>query len=344
MGRYLPGIGLSVAIAVAATWLGELHWLREYGISALVIAMSIGMLAGNLVYARIESACAPGVAFSRQVLLRTGIIFFGIHLTLNDIARVGLPVMLADVLILVSTFGLALLVGTKLLKMDANTIFLIGAGSSICGAAAIIATDPVVRGRPEQVSVAVATVVVFGTIATFLYPALYQLNLHWQWLPASPGAFGIYVGSTIHEVAQVVAAGRSLGPEAANAAVVAKMLRVMLLPVFLLVLSFHIVRRRNALLPGHASGRARVTVPWFAFGFIVVVALNSVMAMPVAITQAVAHIDALLLTTAMAALGLTTHGSAFRLAGKKPIVLAAVLFAWLVVGGAWINFRLVGVS
>lgn len=342
--QWLPGIALCSAIAIASTSLGEWHWLQERGISTLVIALVIGMIIGNIAYPRIERVCMPGVTFSKQKLLRAGIIFFGIHLTLHDIARAGVSVILTDMLVFISTFGLALFIGKVALKLDTNTIILTGAGSSICGAAAVIATDPVVGSRPEQVTVAVSTVVVFGTIATFLYPALYQLNLHWQLLPTSAGAFGIYAGSTIHEVAQVVAATRSFGPEAANAAVVAKMLRVMMLPVFLLALSFYVVRRRKALMPPGHSGQpaaARITVPWFAFGFIGIVALNSVVVLPPEITQHVARADALLLTIAMAALGLTTHASAFRLAGKKPIILAAVLFAWLIVGGAWINCLLV---
>ncbi len=343
----LPGIALSGTIAIASTWLGEWHWLREHGVSTLVIALSIGMVIGNTAYSRIERVCTPGVAFSKQRLLRIGIIFFGIHLTLHDIGRAGLSVILTDVLVLVSTFGLALFIGKVILKLDTNTVVLIGAGSSICGAAAVIATGPVVGSRPEQVTVAVSTVVVFGTIATFLYPALYQLNQHWQLLPTSAGAFGTYAGSTIHEVAQVVAVARSFGLEALNAAVVAKMLRVMLLPPFLLVLSFHAVRRYQALTPrGHSNQRAaaRVMIPWFAFGFIGIVALNSVVVLPPEIVQNVARADSLLLTTAMAALGLTTHASAFRLAGTKPILLAAILFAWLIAGGAWINCYLVAAA
>ncbi|WP_019141865.1 YeiH family protein [Noviherbaspirillum massiliense] len=330
----LPGVVLSALIALASMWLGEAPWLKQHGLSALVIAMSIGMIAGNTLYARLAPACAPGVAFSKQRLLRLGIIFFGIHLTLHDIGRLGLPVILTDALILTSTFALALLIGKTVLKMDTNTVCLIGAGSSICGAAAVIATDPVLGSRSEQVTVAVSTVVVFGTIATFLYPLLYQLNLDWQVLPSSHTAFGMYAGSTIHEVAQVVATARSFGPEAANTAVVAKMLRVMMLPLFLLALSFYIVRRRQT---SAAGTKARVTIPWFAFGFVGVVILNSLLPVPQILAQNIARIDALVLTMAMAALGLTTHASAFRLAGKKPILLAAILFAWLIAGGAWIN-------
>lgn len=117
--------------------------------------------------------------------------------------------------------------------LDRHTSRLIGAGSSICGAAAVLATEPVVKAEASKVTVAVATVVIFGTIAIFLYPAMYPLLAHWF----SPETYGIYIGSTMHEVAQVVAAGHAINPDAENAAVIAKMLRVMMLAPFLILLA-----------------------------------------------------------------------------------------------------------
>jgi uncharacterized integral membrane protein (TIGR00698 family) len=253
---------------------------------------------------------------------------------------------LIDVLMVVSTFSLALLIGMRVLKLDRNTVLLIGAGSSICGAAAVLATDPVVKGRPEQVTVAVSTVVIFGTLATFLYPLLYQLSGIWTVLPASASAFGVYAGATIHEVAQVIAAARAVDAGAVDTAVIAKMVRVMMLCPFLLSIAVYIALADNA-----HSAKDRPTsffriadgavlvkaVPWFAFGFVAVVALNSLLPVPPVIISSAASADMFFLMMAMAALGLSTHISAFRLAGFKPILLAAILFCWLVLGGAWIN-------
>lgn len=117
--------------------------------------------------------------------------------------------------------------------LDKHTSWLIGAGSSICGAAAVLATEPVVKAEASKVTVAVATVVIFGTVAIFLYPAIYPLMSQWF----SPETFGIYIGSTVHEVAQVVAAGHAISPDAENAAVISKMLRVMMLAPFLILLA-----------------------------------------------------------------------------------------------------------
>ena len=136
-----------------------------------------------------------------------------------------------------------------------------------------MAAEPVAKARAGQVTVAVATVVVFGTLATFPYPALFQLNQHWALIPGGDDGFGIYAGSTIHEVAQVVVAARSVGPDAANSAAIAKMVRVMMLAPFLVMLSAWLARndRRHAFSSGAAAAagqaQGKLAVPWFAFGF-----------------------------------------------------------------------------
>ena len=334
-GRLLPGLLLSGVIAYGATQLGKLEWMQSHGMSALTLAIILGIVLGNSVYGRLAPACGAGVAFSKQTLLRLGIILYGFRLTFQDIGQVGLAGITIDALVLASTFGLAMFLGVKVFKLERNSAILIGAGSSICGAAAVMATEPVVKGRSEDVTVAVSTVVVFGTIAIFLYPLLYQLNLGWHVLAATPSAFGVYIGSTVHEVAQVVAAGKSIGQETANAAVIAKMVRVMMLAPFLVILSAVLARGKAR--PGGKEKAARLAIPWFAFIFIAVVAFNSLGLLSGGVVAAITDIDTALLAMAMAALGLTTHMSAIRRAGIKPLLLAGLLFCWLIAGGAAIN-------
>ena len=336
-GRLLPGLLLSGLIAWGAIQLGKLEWMQSHGMSALTLAIMLGIVLGNSVYGRLAPTCGAGVAFSKQTLLRLGIILYGFRLTFQDIGQVGLAGIAIDALVLASTFGLAMFLGTRVFKLERNSAILIGAGSSICGAAAVMATEPVVKGRSEDVTVAVSTVVVFGTIAIFLYPLLYQLNLGWHVLGAAPTAFGVYIGSTVHEVAQVVAAGKSIGQEAANAAVIAKMVRVMMLAPFLVILSATLARGKAQ---GGDSGHdkaAKLAIPWFAFIFIGVVAFNSLGLLPAGAVAAITELDTALLAMAMAALGLTTHMSAIRRAGIKPLLLAGLLFCWLIAGGAAIN-------
>ncbi len=193
--------------------------------------------------------------------------------------------------------------------LDKHTSWLIGAGSSICGAAAVLATEPVVKAEASKVTVAVATVVIFGTIAIFLYPAMYPLLAHWF----TPETYGIYMGSTMHEVAQVVAAGHAVSPDAENAAVIAKMLRVMMLAPFLLFLA----ARVKQLTPAGNGEKSKITIPWFAIMFILVAVFNSFHLLPKAVVDMLVTLDTVLLAMAMAALGVTTHVSALKKPGRN---------------------------
>lgn len=331
--KLLPGLLLTAAIAGLSIWLGTLPWMQAHGISALTLAIVIGIAIGNTAYGTLAPRAAAGVGFSKATLLRAGIILYGLRLTLQDIGQVGVTGVVIDALVLCSTFALAWWLGTRVLGLDRNTTLLIGAGSSICGAAAVMATEPVLKGRAEQVAVAVATVVVLGTLAMFLYPLLYQWGASAGWMPLDETAFGVFTGATVHEVAQVVAAGRAISQPATDAAVITKMVRVMMLAPFLVGLSALLARG------AHVGGgeRSKITIPWFAFGFIAMVAFNSLQLLPVGLVTALVDLDTALLAMAMAALGLTTHVSALRQAGAKPMLLAVLLFGWLLMGGMVIN-------
>jgi len=338
--RYAPGVLLSGVLAGVAMALGQLDGLQHHGLSALSLAILLGMLLGNTVYGRLASACEPGVTVSKQRLLRLGIVLYGLRLTLQDIGQVGLAGVVIDALVLGSTFSLSYQVGTRWLKLDPKAVMLIGAGSAICGAAAVMATEPVLRARDEQVSVAVATVVVFGTLAMWVYPLLFQLNQHWPVIGGGANGFGVYMGSSIHEVAQVLAAAGSVGPAAADAAVITKMVRVMMLAPFLILLSAWLQRGRaagQADRPQPNTASSSITIPWFAFAFMAVVVFNSFQWLPQQMVVWFTDVDTALLAMAMAALGLSTQLSAVRQAGFKPLLLAGLLFAWLVLGGALIH-------
>jgi len=346
---FLPGILLTGAIAILAAEFAKGAWMQAHGISALTLAIVGGMIAGNTVYPRISAYSARGVAFSKQILLRLGIILYGLRLTFQDIGQVGVAGVMIDAIVLSSTFALSCWAGTRFFGLNRRTAMLIGAGSSICGAAAVMATEPVVRGRAVEVSVAVSTVVAFGTLAIFIYPALYHLNDRLHWLSITPFAYGIFTGSTVHEVAQVVAAGKAVADTAANTAVITKLVRVMMLAPFLVLLSAYLARNAavaaapeaaaalETVAPTTPSQAWRGVIPWFALGFIAVAGINSLAVLPHAFVSAATDVDTLILATAMAALGVSTQVSAIRAAGIKPLGLAALLFGWLILGGFAIN-------
>ncbi|MDJ1653796.1 YeiH family protein [Raoultella sp. Ech2A] len=327
--HFVPGLALTAVVTGAALWAGSFPAIAGAGFSALTLAILFGMVVGNTLYPKIWQPCDGGVIFAKQHLLRLGIILYGFRLTFAQIADVGVSGIAIDVLTLTSTFFIACILGQKIFGLDKHTSWLIGAGSSICGAAAILATEPVVKAEASKVTVAVATVVIFGTLAIFLYPAMYPLLAHWF----TPEAYGIYMGSTMHEVAQVVAAGHAVSPDAENAAVIAKMLRVMMLAPFLLFLA----ARVKQLAPAGSGEKSKITIPWFAIMFILVAVFNSFHLLPKAAVDALVTLDTVLLAMAMAALGLTTHVSALKKAGAKPLLMALMLFVWLIVGGSAIN-------
>lgn len=314
---------------------------RFVGLSALTLAILIGIVLGNTIYPRFATRLSDGVDFAKGEVLRLAIMFYGFKLTMTQVASVGVPAIMADALVLTSTFLLTYWIGTKLLKVDKQTTLLIGSGASICGAAAVIAAEPVVKAEAHKVTIAVATVVVFGTLAMLLYPFLYHLGWLQVWL--SPQDYGVYTGSTIHEVAQVVVAGNAISADVGDTAVVTKMIRVMMLAPFLLVLSFALTSsstddgKKQTLL----TRAKQVKVPWFAFIFIVIVVLHTWLPMSDSFENTMVRIDDLLLTMAMFALGLTTHLSAIKQAGIKPLILGAIMFGWLILGGGLIN---IGVS
>lgn len=330
--RFVPGILLALLLAAAATWLGNLPQVAALGLGALTLAIVAGIIAGNTFYPRFAGKCNPGVVLAKQQLLRVGIILYGFRLTFQQIADVGVSGVVIDLLTLGTTFLLACWLGRRVFGLDRDTVWLIGAGSSICGAAAILATEPVIKAEASKVAVAIATVVLFGTLAIFLYPLLYTLAV--AHIPAvTPTGWGIFTGSTLHEVAQVVAAGHAVSPETENAAVIAKMLRVMMLAPFLLLLS----ARVRQLTPTDAQDQGKLNFPWFALVFIAVALFNSLNLLPQTVVHALNQLDNVVLATAMAALGLTTHFSSLKRAGMKPLLLGLVLFIWLILGGGLIN-------
>ncbi|PHM33063.1 YeiH family protein [Xenorhabdus innexi] len=330
------GLMLTAILTTTATYLSQQPLFIHMGLSVLTISILLGIIIGNTLYPSLKPICSSGINFTKHYLLRAGIILYGFRLTFQQICDVGIAGILIDTIMLSSTFFIALWLGRVFFKIDRQTVMLIGAGSSICGAAAIMATEPVVKASSDKVAVAISTVVIFGTLATFIYPWFYQLNTHYQWFPFSQQEFGLFSGSTIHEVAQVVAVGHTQGNAAEDTAVISKMIRVMMLAPFLLLLSGYLsrVESKNCV---NDHGKSPITIPWFAIFFIVMAAFNSFHLLPESIVSYIIAIDTVLLAMAMAALGLTTHISAIRQAGTKPILLAFFLFIWLMVGGLIIN-------
>ncbi len=345
--KNIPGILFATVVALVAIEMSNRYpALGRNGLSILTLAILIGIAIGNMpIYKFLISYCGAGINFSKQKVLRLGIILYGFRLTFQDIGDVGIGGVMIDAFMLTSTFILAVYLGMKYFKLDRDTSVLIGAGSSICGAAAILATEPILKTSNERVAVAISTIVIFGTIAIFIYPVIYSYALLHYGEYCSPEKFGIYIGSTIHEVAQVVATAGAIGDEVTNTAVIAKMVRVMMLAPFLIsVAAFVSFSEKASKLPdigNTTGGDAKKSIgkffPVFAIFFLIAIGINSTGYISEPVRTSLIYLDNFLLALAMGALGLTTHLSAIAKAGIKPLKLAAILFIWLVMGGAAIN-------
>jgi uncharacterized integral membrane protein (TIGR00698 family) len=324
--EFVAGTAVCLSASMAAWAAAVLPWNHKLQLSPLTLAIVAGILMGNTIPRGLLERLHPGLRFSQQKLLRLGIVLYGIRLTVQDLTNLGPRALALDLTVIGSVLLIGYWLGTRVFGLDADTALLVSAGSGICGAAAVLATDRVIESESHKVSVAVATVVVFGTLAMFLYPVLYPLT------GFTERQFGIYTGATVHEVAQALAAGRAVSQAASDTAVITKMLRVLLLAPVLLIVSR---LRRN----GGTGASRQVKFPWFVFWFGAVIVAQSVVRLPSAVRTHVIDFDTVMLCSAMFALGIGTRWHQLKQAGTRPLLLAAMIFAGLVSGG-WVITRL----
>ncbi|MDE6126708.1 MAG: putative sulfate exporter family transporter, partial [Muribaculaceae bacterium] len=269
-GHMLHGVLLIALFSCSSFYIGSAGIFTALSISPLIIGIVLGMIYANLLRMHLPETWVPGIQFCSKRLLRIGIILYGFRLTFQDIAAVGFAGIAVDAVIVTVTVIGGYYIG-RLLKMDSETALLTSVGSGICGAAAVLGAEATIKSKPYKTAVAVATVVIFGTIAMFLYPVAYRAGI----LGLSPTEMGIFSGSTLHEVAHAVGAGNALGDQIASTTVIVKMIRVMMLVPVLLVLGVWAARRARMSAKGEAVGKGKVAVPWFAFGFLLVIGINS---------------------------------------------------------------------
>ena len=331
----LHGVLLMALFSCAAFYIGSAHIFTSLSISPMIIGIILGMIYANSLRMHLPETWVPGIQFCSKKLLRLGIILYGFRLTFQDIVAVGIAGITVDAIVVTVTIIGGYYLG-KLMKMDRDIALLTSVGSGICGAAAVLGAEATMRTKPYKTAVAVATVVIFGTLSMFLYPIAYRTGM----LDLSPEQMGIFSGSTLHEVAHAVGAGNALGDDISSVTVIVKMIRVMMLVPVLLILGVWVAKRNS----GSASeGKGKVAVPWFAFWFLGIIALNSLSVylntlstpcgIPVWGNELITFVDTFLLTMAMVALGAETSFDKFKKAGAKPFILAFLIYIWLLGGG-----------
>lgn len=339
-GNTFHGILLIALFSFSAFYIAEIPFVKSLYFSPLIVGIILGMLYANSLRNRLPETWVPGIKFCTKQILRAGIVLYGFRLTLTEVAAVGLPAIVVDSIIVCGTIFLGVFLG-KLMKIDKDTALITSTGSAICGAAAVLGAEPVIKCEGHKTAIAVSTVVIFGTIAMFLYPIMYRSGVLSS---LSDTQVAIYTGSTLHEVAHVAGAGNAMDPTdtlgIAGTATITKMIRVMLLAPVLVIMSFALAGRKKLSADGTTT-KSKITIPWFAFGFIGIICLNSLLqylfdaptVKDIPLNGAIEYIDTFMLTMAMTALGTDTSIDKFKQAGAKPFVLAFGLFIWLLLGG-----------
>ena len=321
----LPGLAMAGVVAFVASRLSVWEtgaaqpWFgRPIAIAAPVIALMIG-IAFHAAAAR--PSVTPGLSFAIKKVLRWAIALFGLNITLSDIIGLGVGTAIMVIFAMAATVGSGLLFARLFGKGDAYGA-LAGAACAVCGASAALATSSVLPDTPRRESDTAFVVITTNLLATFAilaYPPLCAA------LGFDDRATGIFLGATIHDVAQVVGAGYSVSKEAGNIALVVKLFRVLLLlPVVLGVGWFFSAR-------GGDAKRAKVPAPVFALMFLVFAGVNSSGLLPAIIKSALITASGWGLLLALAALGLNTSiGSIVRVGPKHLAVVlctTAVIFA-----------------
>ena len=300
----LPGVLLCAVLALLAVGLRDASGLAALSPVVVALLAGIGLRAalGPL------ATLTPGIAFAVRPLLRAAIVLLGLQVTLGQLAGLGIGALVLAVLVVALTLPFTIWLG-RVLGVEPALAQLIGTGTAICGASAIVAANQVARGRDEDVTYALAVITLCGTAALILFPLMGEL------IGLSGRAYGLWAGAAIHEVVQAVGAAAAGGPDAAQSGTVMKLARVFLLAPAVVALGWWVAR-------GAAdTARVKAPVPWFAFGFLLLVVLGSTGLVPRVAVDASRFLVPLMLAASVAALGISTDLRALRQRGAAPLML-----------------------
>jgi uncharacterized integral membrane protein (TIGR00698 family) len=339
-----PGLALTALLAAVGVYLAAMPGLKVLG--ALTVAMFLGMawrVVGDLTSRGSGGIAGPfrlGVKFAARPLLRAGIVLLGVRLHFGLLAQAGPKILLLDCIIV--ALGLAGIYAiAKACRVDPRLGMLLAVGTSICGASAVVAAGPVTRADDEDVTLAVGLCGILGTIGVL------SLIAAGPFLGLAPAQLGVLSGSSLHEVAQVVAASFTWGQESGEVATLVKLTRVVLLGPALIALGLLFrdgvsAPRRGtgpldtdgASLPGEMAAGAAFSwanppVPWFVLGFLAMAGVNSLGVFSEAVRATLTQASVLLMATAMAAMGLQVDFAHLRRTGPRVLVAGLAGFALL---------------
>ncbi len=299
-----PGVMACAVVASAAGFLSQ-HYGAPVLLFALLLGLAMNFLSG-------EGPCAPGIEFCARHVLRIGVALLGLRITFGQIAELGWQPAAIVVVSVVLTIGVSMLAARA---MGFHTLFglLSGGATAICGASAALALAAALPAHPLKERATLFTVVgvsALSTVVMIFYPMLARA------VGLDPRLAGIFLGATIHDVAQVVGAGYSMSKETGDVATFVKLMRVaMLVPV--IVFAVMLTRARAE----EAGTKRPPLLPWFAVAFAVLVAINSTGWLPEVVTRTGSEVSRWCLVAAIAALGMKTQLKELATVGVKPVLL-----------------------
>ena len=310
----MPGFIVSAVVAAAACFLSE-----HYGAPVMLFALLLGM---GLNFLADDTKCKAGIEFTARTVLRIGIALLGMRITLSQITALGWQ-PIALVLTLVAVTITVSIVVAKMLGFERSFGMLTGGATAICGASAALALSAALPHHPQKEKATLFTVIgvsALSTLAMIVYPMIAN------WLEFSPQLAGVFLGATIHDVAQVVGAGYSMSTETGDTATVVKLMRVaMLLPVIICAAMF--TRMQGA----ETGGERPPLLPWFAVGFLILACINSTGWVPTIVQGGVNEMSRWALIIAISALGMKTRIKELASVGIKPILFMVSETIFLVV-------------
>lgn len=307
--QFAIGFGLTILMTLISRLLVQLPLLSIMG--AMVVAILAG-IAFRAAEEKITAAGQAGVGFTAKYILRAGIILMGVRLNFADIWAAGWQTLLLDISVIIFAISLIQFLGHRL-KVADKLAALIAVGTGVCGAAAIGGVAPMIKAKEEDVAVSVTIIALLGTLFAVLYTAILPV------LGLSPYEFGTFSGSTLHELAHVIAASAADGQSSSDIAIIVKLGRVALLAPVALLFGWFYARREQ-----QAVSLTRLPIPWFIFGFLLMAGCNTYHLFSAHVAALLTDASIFLLTMAMAAMGLNVKLSEFKRVGYTPIIIGLI--------------------
>jgi uncharacterized integral membrane protein (TIGR00698 family) len=293
-------------------------------ISEVTVGIALGLIVANVV--RLPAAVKPGIKLSMGPLLRLGIVLLGARLSFGDVLATGVGALL--VIVACMAFALAAVMFlARLAGLPPRLAALLAVGTAVCGNSAIAATAPVIEAEERDVSFAVATITLFGTLAVLLYPLI------GHGLALGDAAFGHWAGVAVNDTSQVTATGFAYSVAAGEVATIVKLTRNTLMGPLIVVIGILYLRSGLARSADQVRSKSRLQwlklVPLFVVGFVALAALNSLGLIPSALLPAINEASKALILVALVGVGLNTDVSRLREVGPRPLYVGFLAAAAL---------------